>query len=129
MDFYNLFPVLKKFQSQMIQTGGNNAVGLYVFFKFFFMDIATAKAKANTRAGYHTQTNTHPSTQPLTWQHAIKSLAHRKQVNGSTLSTSRGHRNNLLLPEGTFNVEIHNIKFRHPGWDSNPDCHGENQTC
>ena len=36
------------------------------------------------------------STQPLTWQHGIKSLAHRRQVDGST---SRGHRNNLLLPE------------------------------
>ena len=51
-----------------------------------FMDISTAKAEAITRTGLpHRHTNTHPSTQPLTWQHDIESLAHRKQVDGSTV--------------------------------------------
>ena len=73
------------------------------------MDIASAKAEATTRTELphtnthkHTHKHTHPSTQPLTWQHDIKSLMHRKQVDGSTVRTSRGHRNNLLLPEGTL---------------------------
>ena len=39
----------------------------------FLMDIATANAKVMTA----------PSTRPLTWQHDIKSLTHRKQVDGS----------------------------------------------
>ena len=44
-----------------------------------FMDNATAKAEATGR------TTTHTHTHPLTWQHDIKSLAHRKQVNGITV--------------------------------------------
>ena len=35
------------------------------------------------RQGYHTHTP-HPSTQTLTWQHGINSLAHGEQVDGST---------------------------------------------
>ena len=49
------------------------------------MDIATAKVEATTRTRSATCTNTHPSIQPLTWQYDIKSLARRKQVDGSTV--------------------------------------------
>ena len=52
------------------------------------MDIVTAKSEATTSTWLphtHTQTHTHTSTQPLPWQHDIKSLAHRKQVDGSTV--------------------------------------------
>ena len=49
----------------------------------FFYSIATVKAEATTRTGIqHTQT---PSSQPLTWQHDIKSLPHREQIDGSTV--------------------------------------------
>ena len=49
------------------------------------MDIATDKAEASTRTGLpYTHTHTH-TTQALTWQHDMKSLAHRKQVDGSTV--------------------------------------------
>ena len=41
------------------------------------MDIATAKARATTRTGLP---QTHLNS---TWQHDIKSLANRKQVDGS----------------------------------------------
>ena len=44
-----------------------------------FMDIATGKAETTTRTGLPL------STQPLTWQHDIKSLVHRKQVDDSTV--------------------------------------------
>ena len=72
------------------------------------MDIGTAKAEATMRTGYRA----HTSTQPLTWQ--------RDMSTGNRLMAVQYvkyiHRNNLLLPEGTFNVEISNIKFhRHGG--------------
>ena len=55
----------------------------------FYMEIANAEARATTRTELpHTHkhnTHTHPSTQPLTWQHDVKSLAPRKQVDGSTV--------------------------------------------
>ena len=48
------------------------------------MEIFTAKAEATTRTGLsHRHTDT--STQPLTWQHDIKSLPHREQIDGSTV--------------------------------------------
>ena len=74
------------------------------------MDIATDKAEVTTRTRATTQTQTHtPLTQPLTCQHDIKSLAHRKQVDGSTV---------CLVHIGDINVEISNIKFHHqwPGF-------------
>ena len=42
------------------------------------MDIETSKAEATTRTGL-------PRTHPInsTWQHGIKSLVHREQVDGS----------------------------------------------
>ena len=54
------------------------------------MEIATAKVGATTRTGlqhthHTTYKHTHPSTQPLTWQHDIKSLGHTEQVDGSTV--------------------------------------------
>ena len=63
---------------------------------FLSMDIAMAKAEATTRIGCactrartythtHAHAHTHTSIQPLTWQHDIKSLAHREQVYGSTV--------------------------------------------
>ena len=49
------------------------------------MDIATAKTEVTTRTGLpHTNAPT-PLTQPYTSQHDIKSLAHRKEVDGSML--------------------------------------------
>ena len=39
----------------------------------------------HTHTHTHTRTHTHTSTQPLTWQHDMKSLAHREQVDGSTV--------------------------------------------
>ena len=48
------------------------------------MEFATAKAEATTRTGLP-HTNTHTSTQPLTWQHGIKSLAYMEQIDGSTV--------------------------------------------
>ena len=47
------------------------------------------KPKSLLGQGYHNQTNTPPppppsSTLPLTWQHDVKSLSHREQVDGST---------------------------------------------
>ena len=59
----------------------------------FLMEIATAKAGGTTRT--YTPIHTQPSTQPLTWQHDMKSLSHRKQVNESTVSkfgTSKGQK-------------------------------------
>ena len=48
------------------------------------MTIANAKSEATTMGGLpHIQT--HLSTQPLTWQHGIKSLAYREQINGNTV--------------------------------------------
>ena len=45
----------------------------------YIMDISTVKAEANTMGeGYHP--HPHPSIQPLIWQ-----LAHREQVDGSTV--------------------------------------------
>ena len=73
-----------------------------------------------THTHMHTRTHTcahahmHTSTQPLTWQRGIKSLVHMKLVDDSTVCASKGHRNNLLLPEG-------NIKFHRSGQDSNPN--------
>ena len=60
-----------------------------------------------------------------TYIHTYKSLADRKQVDDRTLSPFRGHRNNLLLPEDTLNVEINYMKFHRPDRDSNPDRRGE----
>ena len=53
-----------------------------------FLEIATAKVEATTRAwlpNTHAHAHTHPSTQPLTWQHDIKSPVHREQTDGSTV--------------------------------------------
>ena len=50
----------------------------------FFMEIATVKAEATTRTGLPLA-HTTPSTQPLTWQLDIKLLAHREQIDDSTV--------------------------------------------
>ena len=79
----------------------------------------------------HKRKHTYPSTQPLTWQHNIKSQGAQGTDwwHYSTLSTSRGHWNNLLLPKGTSNVEISNIKFHCHGRDSNSNLCSEKLTC
>ena len=83
-----------------------------------FMEIATAKAEATNRTGLpHTQTHIHPSTQPLTWQHDIKSLPHREQVD-EQYSTSSRHRNNLLLPQDTLcGVQLYEISLPRLGFE------------
>ena len=49
----------------------------------FCMEIATVKAEGTTKPGLqHTRT---PSSQPLTWQHDIKSPPHGEQIDGSTV--------------------------------------------
>ena len=68
---------------------------------------AHARARAHGRMHTHTHAHAHAhtSTQRLTWQHNIKSLAHKVRSGWSqysTLSTSRGYRNNLLMPEGNL---------------------------
>ena len=47
------------------------------------MGIATAKAETTTKAGLP-HTNTPLNSTLLTWQHDIRSLAHRKHVDDST---------------------------------------------
>ena len=54
----------------------------YVHTYILLLEIATAKAEVTTRSG-HTQT--HTSTQHLTPQHNIKSLANREHIDGSTV--------------------------------------------
>ena len=99
-------------------------------FLFFLWKLPLPRPKPlQQRTNKNTQTKTHthnpnPSSQPLTWQHVIKSLPHMEQVNGSTVCYVY-----LLLPKGTINVEISNIKFHCPNRDSNPDWCGDRQTC
>ena len=40
---------------------------------------------AHAHAHAHAHTHTPPSTRPLTWQHDIKSLVRREQIDGSTV--------------------------------------------
>ena len=74
----------------------------HTFYGIFYMDISTAKAEATTGRGLPHLKHTHPSTQPLTWQDDIKSLAQETDCTSTSRgyrSTSRRHRNNLVLPE------------------------------
>ena len=50
---------------------------------------------------YHTHTP--PSAQPLTWQHDIKSLPHREQVDDSTVREV--HPGDIKIHPG--NIEVH----------------------
>ena len=91
-----------------------------------FMEIAT---NTHTRAHTHTNTHTHthntlthkhsytnththkhlkPTLNLATW-HYVTSAQGRDLWQYSTLSTSRGRRNTLLLHKGTLNVEISNM--------------------
>ena len=49
----------------------------------FLLEIVTAKAEDTTRTGLH-QIHIHLKS-PLTWQHDIKLLPHRKQIDNSTV--------------------------------------------
>ena len=49
------------------------------------MDIATVEVEATRTWLPHTHTHTHTATQPFIWQHGIKSIAHRSQVDRTTV--------------------------------------------
>ena len=51
---------------------------------WLFMRIATAKAETIFRKMLR-HTYPHPSIQPSTWQHDIKSLLHREQIDTSAV--------------------------------------------
>ena len=77
----------------------------HVFQPVIFMEIAIAKAETTTRrATTHTQAHihkhTHNTPQLLTWQHDIKSLAERKQVDDSTVRWYIQGTEIILLPKG-----------------------------
>ena len=77
-----------------------------VLLLFYFMEIS----EATTGTGLHT-THTHKHT--LIWQHDIKSLPHRVKIDDSTvpqLVPGDIEVTYLLLPKGTFNTEISNIR-------------------